>query len=91
MSEYEKLPPNINYLLRDNIFIRYYEEKQLYYLHSILQDYLKDYFYNFKSESFRKNTYEKAALFFKNKKDSFQAACYFQKIKKSTKLILNQY
>ena len=24
MSEYEKLPPNINYLLRDNIFIRYY-------------------------------------------------------------------
>ena len=87
MSEYEKLPPNINYLLRDNIFIRYYEEKQLYYLHSILQDYLKDYFYNFKSESFRKNTYEKAALFFKNKKDSFQAACYFQKIKNYDELL----
>ena len=87
MSEYEELPPSISYLLRENIFIRYYEDKKLYYLHSILQDYLKDNFYNLKSEDFRKNTYEKAALFFKKQNENFQSAYYFQKIKNYNELL----
>ncbi|MFT3983465.1 MAG: LuxR C-terminal-related transcriptional regulator [Lachnospiraceae bacterium] len=54
MMEEELLPDSIMKQLENNSFIRYFPEKDLYYMHSILQDYLRNRFYNHQPEEFQK-------------------------------------
>lgn len=53
MIDQETLPEDILKLLEENAFIRYFPEKDLYLLHSILQDYLRSRFYNHQPEEFQ--------------------------------------
>ncbi|NLL76349.1 MAG: AAA family ATPase [Clostridiales bacterium] len=54
MIEKKALPEHILDLLENNSFIRYFPETDLYYMHSILQDYLRNRFYNHQTENFQK-------------------------------------
>lgn len=53
MIDQRTLPEDILKLLDENAFIRYFPEKDLYLLHSILQDYLRSRFYNHQPEEFQ--------------------------------------
>lgn len=54
MMNQEVLPENIEELLKYNDFIRYFPDKNVYTMHSILQDYLRNRFYHHQSEDFQK-------------------------------------
>lgn len=61
MMDKTTLPENILILLDENAFIRYFPEKDLYTLHSILRDYLRSRFYNHQSEEFQTLMLRRAA------------------------------
>lgn len=52
MTEGKALSDSILNLLETNSFIRYFPKTDLYYMHSILQDYLRNHFYNHQTEAF---------------------------------------
>lgn len=54
MIEEKALSGAILKQLENNSFIRYFAEKDLYYMHSILQDYLRKRFYKHQPEEFQK-------------------------------------
>lgn len=54
MLEEKELSGSIKKQLENNSFIRYFPEKDLYYMHSILQDFLRKRFYNRQPEEFQK-------------------------------------
>ena len=56
MTGAEPLCVNIRELLRTNDFIRYFPEKGVYTIHSILLDYLRNRFYYHQPEEFQKRT-----------------------------------
>lgn len=60
MIEKESIPEYIIQLLESNSFIRYFPETDLYYMHSILQDYLRNRFYNQTSGEFQKRMLKRA-------------------------------
>jgi len=60
MLEEEMLPDQIREMLKTNDFIRYYPREKIYVIHSILQNYLRNQFYQYQSETFQKNVLHKA-------------------------------
>lgn len=60
MMGVETLPENIREMLKHNDFIRYYPREKVYVIHSILQNYLRNQFYQFQPESFQKCILAKA-------------------------------
>lgn len=74
------LPDNIAELLRTNAFIRYFPEKNVYVMHSILQGYLRNQFYNNKPEDFQKVMLHRAGQSFAAIQDYLPAAQFFYKV-----------
>lgn len=60
MTEGKELSDSILNLLETNSFIRYFPKTDLYYMHSILQDYLRNHFYNHQPEEFIHRVLHKA-------------------------------
>lgn len=50
----ETLPDHIKDLLKYNDFIRYFPRERIYVIHSILQNYLRNQFYQYQPETFQK-------------------------------------
>ncbi len=77
----EILPDNIEDLLKSNDFIRYFPDKGIYTMHSILQDYLRNRFYYYQSEDFQKRTLYHAGQSFVSAAQYYPAAQLFFKIR----------
>ncbi len=77
----EILPEKIEELLKNNDFIRYLPDKCLYSIHSILQDYLRNQFYNQKPEDYQNQIFRKAGVSCAAMSQYFPAAEFFHKIK----------
>lgn len=60
MLDEETLPEHILNILKHNDFIRYYPRERIYVMHSILQNYLRNQFYQYQSEAFQKRILHKA-------------------------------
>ncbi|TCL57476.1 LuxR family maltose regulon positive regulatory protein [Kineothrix alysoides] len=60
MMEETALPDSILNLLENNSFIRYFPKTDLYYMHSILQDYLRNRFYNQQTQKFKSRILHRA-------------------------------
>lgn len=76
----ETLPENIEKMLKYNNFIRYFPDKGIYVVHSILQEYLRKRFYHYKSESFQKRALRLAGQSYVAVSQYFAAAQFFLKI-----------
>lgn len=74
------LPESILSLLEGNAFIRYFPEKDLYTIHSILQDYLRNYFYNRQPEDFQKLILQRAGQSCATAGDYYAAAQFYVRI-----------
>ena len=71
------LPDHIRDLLKHNDFIRYYPREKIYVMHSILQDYLRDQFYQYQPEAFQKRVLHTAGKCCMAESDYFNAARFF--------------
>lgn len=60
MINQETLPGNIKELLHSSDFIRYYPDKGIYIIHNILQEFLRNHFYNYKPRSFQSKVLRRA-------------------------------
>jgi LuxR family maltose regulon positive regulatory protein len=60
----ETLPPYIDKLLHGNAFIRFNPDTQSYIIHSILQDFLRNRFYNHYSQNFQSQIMRRAGSYF---------------------------
>ncbi len=80
MIEQATLPEGILNLLDENAFIRYFPEKDLYFLHSILQDYLRSRFYNHQSEEFQRLILRRAGNACAFVEDYYDAAQFYYEI-----------
>lgn len=60
MLNQEVLPDKIIEILKNNEFIRYLPDKYRYSMHSILQDYLRNRFYNEMPEDYQNRTFRRA-------------------------------
>jgi LuxR family maltose regulon positive regulatory protein len=77
----EILPENIKELLKSNDFIRYLPGKNIYTIHSILQDYLRNQFYQYQPGEFQKRILFRAGQSFADMSQYYSAAPFFYKIK----------
>ncbi len=77
----ELLPEYIKLLLDSNDFIRYYPDKHIYTIHSILRDYLRSQFYNHRPVSFQKRILHLAGQSYAANSQLLAAAHCFLKIK----------
>jgi LuxR family maltose regulon positive regulatory protein len=77
----EALPDNIEDLLKSSDFIRYYPDKNSYTIHSILQDYLRNRFYNHQPEDFQKRILRLAGRSCAAVSQYYLAAQFYFKIK----------
>ncbi len=80
MLNQEILPEKIEGLLKNNDFIRYLPGKCLYSMHSILQDYLRNRFYNQMSEEYQNKILRKAGVSCAVMSQYYPASRFFYKI-----------
>lgn len=80
MMNREVLPEAIENLLKSNDFIRYFPDRSLYTMHSILQDYLRNRFYHHQSEEFQKRMLRLAGKSLAAVSQYFAAAQFFFKV-----------
>lgn len=81
MLKEETLPEHIKDMLRHNDFIRYFPKERIYVMHSILQNYLKNQFYQYKSEAFKKRVLHTTGECCIIESDYFTAAQFFFEVK----------
>ncbi len=81
MLNQEILPEKIDELLKNNDFIRYLPDMCMYSMHSILQDYLRDRFYNQMPADYQNQTFRKAGVSCTAILQYYSAAEFFYKIK----------
>jgi LuxR family maltose regulon positive regulatory protein len=79
MNGRDSLPGNLEELLRVNDFIRYYPDRNIYTMHSILQDYLRNRFYHYMAPEFRKLILQRAGQTFAAEGQYYPAAQFFLK------------
>ena len=77
----EILPDDMENLLKSNDFIRYFPDKGIYTMHSILQDYLRKRFYHCQSEDFRKRMLYLAGRAYAAASKFYTAAQFFFKVR----------
>lgn len=76
----ETLPENIEALLKSNDFIRYFPDKGIYTMHSILREYLHNRFYHCKSVDFQERILHLAAQSYAAVSQYNTAARFFLKV-----------
>lgn len=76
----ETLPDSIEQLLYSNDFIRYCPEENIYTVHSILRDYLRNRFYHHRPEAFQKRMLHRAGESFAAVSQYFPAAQLFFRV-----------
>lgn len=81
MLNQEILPEKIEGLLKNNDFIRYLPGKCLYSMHSILQDYLRNRFYNQMTEEYQNKILRKAGVSCAAMSQYYPASRFFYKIR----------
>ncbi|MGE7695099.1 LuxR C-terminal-related transcriptional regulator [Lysinibacillus sp. NPDC094177] len=81
MTEKKMLPKKIEDLLKNNDFIRYFPDKQMYSMHSILQLYLRNRFYNIQPKGYQNQKIRKAGQACATNSQYYSAAKFFYKIK----------
>ena len=74
------LPDNILDLLDNNAFIRYFPDRDLYAMHSILQDYLRGLFTNHQPEEYRTPVLRRAGQACAAVADYYSAALFYCRI-----------
>jgi len=77
----ETLPENIRDMLKNNDFIRYYPREKIYVMHGILQNYLRNQFYQYQPESFQKSVLYKAGKCCVAESDYSTAVRFFFEVK----------
>ena len=77
----ETLPEQIKDLLKYNDFIRYFPRERIYVMHSILQNYLRNQFYQYQSEAFQERVFCTAGQCCLAEADYYTAAQFFYKVK----------
>ncbi len=75
------LPESIEELLNSNDFIRYFPDQGMYTIHSILQDFLRNRFYNHQPEHLQKQMLNLAGYSCSAISQYYSAAQYFCKVK----------
>lgn len=81
MLDLEVLPDKIEEMLKTNDFIRYLPDKQLYSMHSILHDYLKNLFHYHRTEHYQNQVYQKAGRSCAASAQLYNAAKFFFKVR----------
>ncbi len=81
MLNKDVLPESIEDLLNSNDFIRYFPDQGMYTIHSILQEFLRNRFYNHQSEHHQKQMLNLAGYSCSAISQYYSAAQYFYKIK----------
>ena len=76
----EVLPREIENLLKNNDFIRYYPDRSVYMIHSILQDYLRNRFYNHQPKEFQKRIIRLAGESYAALSQYYPAGQFFYRI-----------
>ena len=74
------LPKKIENLLKNNDFIRYFADKQLYSMHSILQLYLRNRFYHIQPKVYQNQKFRKAGQACAANSQYYSAAKFFYKV-----------
>ncbi len=77
----ETLPDHIKDLLKYNDFIRYFPRERIYVMHSILQNYLRNQFYQYQPESFQKRALRTAGQCCIDELEFFTAARFFFEVR----------
>jgi len=77
----ETLPEHIRDLLRYNDFIRYYPKEKIYVMHSILQNFLRNQFYQFQPEGFQNSVLRRAGQCCIAESDFYSAARFFYQVR----------
>ncbi len=77
----DSLPEKIETFLKGNDFIRYFPDQHVYSVHSILQDYLRNRFYHFCTEEYRKRVFRKAGASCAAISQNYPAAEFYYKIR----------
>jgi len=77
----EVLPEHIRDLLKHNDFIRYFPREKIFVMHSILQKYLRNQFYQYQPESFQKRVLRTAGKCCIAESDYYSAAQFFLKVR----------
>lgn len=77
----EGLPQNVEELLHSSDFIRYYPDKGIYVIHSILQEFLKKRFYHYRSKNFQTRVLRRAGASFVAVQEYCPAAVLFSREK----------
>ena len=81
MMNQKALPENIEETLKFNDFIRYHPDKDIFVMHSILRDYLRNRFYNYQPEDFQKRMLRLAGRSYAALTQYYPAAQFFYKVK----------
>lgn len=77
----EIIPDHIKNLLKYNDFIRYFPREKIYVMHSILQSYLRNQFYQYQSEAFQKRVLHRAGQSCIAESEFYTAIQFFYKVK----------
>lgn len=77
----DTLPRDIEDMLKSNDFIRYFPDQNIYTIHSILQDYLRNRFYHFQPEDFQKRILRLAGEAYAAISQYYTAANFFFKVR----------
>ena len=77
----ETLPEHIKDLLKYNDFTRYYPREKIYVMHSILQNYLRNQFYQYQSEAFQKRVLHTAGQCCIAESEFYTAARFFFEVR----------
>jgi LuxR family maltose regulon positive regulatory protein len=80
MMGQQTLPEHIEELLKSNDFIRYFPDKSVYTMHSILQDYLQNRFYHHKPPEYQQRIFRQAGNAFAALSQYYPAAQFFLKV-----------
>jgi LuxR family maltose regulon positive regulatory protein len=81
MLDEEVLPDDIKDLLRYNDFIRYFPREKFYVIHSILQNYLRNHFYQYQTEEFQNRVLRAAGQCCIAESDFYNAARFFFQVR----------
>ena len=79
--EEEILPDHIKDLFKYNDFIRYFPKEKIYVMHSILQNYLRNQFYQYESEAIQKRVLHTAGQCCIAESDFYVAARFFFEVR----------
>lgn len=81
MTDTETLSEVFQYLLKFNDFIRYIPEQHLYYIHSILREYLLNRFHHHKPKEYQNQIFRKAGVSCAAMLQYYPAAKFFYKVR----------